>query len=172
MLRALALAAGNASAHATESDIAPFNGFDVLNSSISSLAIQRGGPLKDGIPTIDRPNLTSAAQAHLADGDSVLGVALDGITRAYPVHKHNWHEVVNDRLGERTVVITHRPLCGTGMAFEARVGEDTLRVGVSGLRVDFPRLCSRCVVTGSLGEPGRRETVGTARGFRAQEPGF
>ena len=32
------------------------------------------------------------------------------------------------------------------------------------------RLCSRYLVTGSLGEPGEPETAGTARGFRPLEP--
>jgi hypothetical protein len=129
----LALASGGAWPQATESDIAPFNGFDVSNSSISPLAIQRGGPPKDGIPAIDRPKFVGAAQAGLADGDRVLGLALNGIARAYPVRILNWHEVVNDRFAERAIAVTYCPLCGTGMAFEAGSAPQALSFGVSGL---------------------------------------
>jgi hypothetical protein len=129
----LALASGKAWAQATESDIAPFNGFDVSNASISTLAIQRGGPPKDGIPAIDRPKFVPAAQAGLRDGDRVLGVALEGIARAYPVRILNWHEVVNDRFAGRAIAVTYCPLCGTGMAFEAGGAAGASDFGVSGL---------------------------------------
>lgn len=49
----------------------------------------------------------------------MLGVAIDGMTHAYPVRILNWHEVVNDRFGSRAVAITDCPLCGTGVAFDA-----------------------------------------------------
>ena len=133
MMMMVALVSADVSAQATESDIAPFNGFDVSNASISTLAIQRGGPPKDGIPAVDRPKFLSAAQARLADGDRILGVAVNGSARAYPVRILNWHEVVNDRFGERAVVITYCPLCGTGMAFDARAAGQPLSFGVSGL---------------------------------------
>ena len=129
----LALASGEVWPQATESDIAPFNGFDVSDASISTLAIQRGGPPKDGIPAIDRPKFVAASQARLADGDRVLGVALNGIARAYPVRILNWHEVVNDRVGDRAIAVTYCPLCGTGMAFEAGSATGALGFGISGL---------------------------------------
>lgn len=133
LLLTLSLASAGVRAQATESDIAPFNGFDVTNASISTLAIQRGGPPKDGIPAIDQPKFVSAAQARLADTDRILGVTLNGIARAYPVRILNWHEVVNDRFGERAIAVNYCPLCGTGMAFEARTGAKVLSFGVSGL---------------------------------------
>ena len=120
-------------AHAATPDPAAFNGFDVANASVPITAIQRGGPPRDGIAAIDRPIFVSAAQAPLSATDRVLGVAINGIARAYPVRILNWHEVVNDRFGARAVAITYCPLCGTGVAFDAQVGGETLRFGVSGL---------------------------------------
>lgn len=118
---------------------AGFNGFDVSNASIATDAILRGGPPKDGIPAIDRPKFVGADQAGLGDSDRVLGVALKGEARAYPVRILNWHEIVNDRLGDRAVAITYCPLCGTGMAFDAMIGQGPAHdrraasFGVSGL---------------------------------------
>ena len=83
------------------------NGFDLAGASIPIQAIERGGPPKDGIPAIDRPKFVSAARARLAEEDRVLGITLDGITRAYPLRILNWHEVVNDRFGTRAIVVTY-----------------------------------------------------------------
>jgi hypothetical protein len=148
----LALASGELCAQATESDIAPFNGFDVSNSSVSTLAIQRGGPPKDGIPAIDGPKFVAAAQSGLADADRVLGVALNGIARAYPVRILNWHEVVNDRFGERAIAVTYCPLCGTGMAFEAGSAAQALALACRGCSTTA--MC--CYTTARRSRCGRR----------------
>lgn len=94
------------------------NGFDLAGASVPATAIERGGPPKDGIPAIDRPRFVAAASAGLSDDDRVLGAVHEGNARAYPVRILNWHEVVNDRIGSRAIVVTYCPLCGTGMAFE------------------------------------------------------
>lgn len=129
----LAVALCLSAARAVAPDPADFNGFDVANASVPTQAIQRGGPPKDGIPAIDRPKFISAGQARLAEDDRILGVMLDGRARAYPVRILNWHEVVNDRFGERSVLVTYCPLCGTGMAFDSAPGTGTGSFGVSGL---------------------------------------
>ncbi len=129
----LALCAGAAPTQSRSVDPAAYNGFDVSNSSVPASAIQRGGPPRDGIPSIDSPNFVLAKDARLRDDDRILGVAIEGIARAYPVKVLNWHEVVNDRFGGRGVVVTYCPLCGTGMAFEAQVGAQAASFGVSGL---------------------------------------
>ncbi|MDZ7591175.1 MAG: DUF3179 domain-containing protein [Rubrivivax sp.] len=115
------------------------NGFDLAGASVPVQAIERGGPPKDGIPAIDRPRFVLAAKAELAASDRVLGIVVNGVARAYPVRILNWHEVVNDRFGERAVVVTYCPLCGTGMAFDdpasagAGAGAASTGFGVSGL---------------------------------------
>jgi hypothetical protein len=133
---ALSLAVGSVVvvARAAELDPADFNGFDVTNASVPTQAIERGGPPRDGIPAIDHPKFVPADQARLADKDRILGLTQDGVARAYPVRILNWHEVVNDQLGDRTVVVTYCPLCGTGMAFDTQPGTGTTGAfGVSGL---------------------------------------
>ncbi len=110
------------------------NGFDLKDSLIPHLQINFGGPEKDGIPSIDRPDFLSAGfAAFLRNQDEVLGLVHGKSVRAYPVRILNWHEVVNDRIDGAPVVITFCPLCGTGVAFDARVGGRELSFGVSGL---------------------------------------
>jgi hypothetical protein len=110
------------------------NGFDLRGALVPVEAIQQGGPPRDGIPSIDQPRFVEAGKSGLADNDRVLGLARGGIARAYPVRILNWHEVVNDRLGGEPIAVTYCPLCGTGMAFDARVGGAVpSSFGVSGL---------------------------------------
>ena len=109
------------------------NGFDLRNALVPADQIERGGPPRDGIPAIDNPRFVRAALSRLRDDDRVLGIARAGVVRAYPVRILNWHEVVNDRIGDEGVVVTYCPLCGTGVAFEAPVGAERVLFGVSGL---------------------------------------
>lgn len=110
------------------------NGFDLKGALIPVKAIEQGGPPRDGIPSIDRPRFVPAAGSGLKDGDRVLALARNGVARAYPVRILNWHEVVNDQFGGEAVAVTYCPLCGTGMAFDARVtGNAVSSFGVSGL---------------------------------------
>ena len=110
------------------------NGFDLRQSLVPADQIFPGGPAKDGIPAIDRPQFVAAAKADfLQSDDQVLGLQVQDVARAYPLRILNWHEVVNDQLGPDPVVITYCPLCGTGAVFDRRVGVKVLSFGVSGL---------------------------------------
>ena len=110
------------------------NGFDLKGAAIPVEQIYPGGPPRDGIPAIDKPEFLPAASAtFLAGGDGVLGLVRDGVARAYPIRILNWHEVVNDSAGPDPLVVTYCPLCGTGVAFDARVDGRVLSFGVSGL---------------------------------------
>jgi hypothetical protein len=110
------------------------NGFDLSSASIPVDEILPGGPPRDGIPAIDAPVFLDAKAAADFDPEArVLGVARNGVAKAYPVGILNWHEIVNDRFGDEQIVVTFCPLCGTGMAFEADVGGAVRSFGVSGL---------------------------------------
>ncbi len=115
-------------------DTPVMNGFKLINLRIPLEEIRSGGPPRDGIPSIDRPDFTSAGEAgFLRDDDYVLGVVRNGVAKAYPIRIMNYHEIVNDEFHGKPVVVTYCPLCGSGMAFDARVGGKTRTFGVSGL---------------------------------------
>ena len=79
----------------------PLNGFDLEGATIPKEVVLKGGPSKDGIPSIDKPTfITAAASTRLDNSDLVLGITLNGIAKAYPLPIMNWHEVVNDQFGD------------------------------------------------------------------------
>lgn len=110
------------------------NGFDLSGALIPVNEILHGGPGRDGIPSIDEPRFIAAADAaFLAPDDPVLGLSIAGETRAYPIRILNWHEIVNDRIDGRAIVVSYCPLCGTGTVFSAEFDGAESRFGVSGL---------------------------------------
>jgi len=110
------------------------NGFRLDNSLIPVNDIKKGGPPRDGIPSLDDPEFVAADDAtYLKDKDRVLGLSINGIAHAYPIRILNYHEIVNDVIGGAAVVVTYCPLCGSGTAFEAAIDGRSYEFGVSGL---------------------------------------
>lgn len=108
--------------------------FDLSGSLVPKEDIRSGGPPPDGIPAILSPKFETAQEASwLKEPDEILGLVWQGKARAYPIRIMNWHEIVNDSIAGRMVVVTYCPLCGTGMAFDARAGGVRRTFGVSGL---------------------------------------
>lgn len=113
---------------------APHNGFDLSDALIDANQILSGGPAKDGIPAIDKPVFIPVAKAtHLKPDDRILGIEIDGISKAFPIAILNWHELVNDVIAGHRFIMSYCPLCGTGVAFSSRVKDSDLSFGVSGL---------------------------------------
>ena len=110
------------------------NGFDLSNSILPAEQILHGGPPRDGIPALSEPKMIRAEQAsYLQPGARVIGIVIGDEARAYPVPILNWHEIVNDEIAGKHVAVTYCPLCGTAVAFEARVDGRVTEFGVSGL---------------------------------------
>ena len=111
------------------------SGFDTSKHSIPVDEIFAGGPGKDGIPALSQPKFVAAKKAKhfMKDEDRVLGLARNGLAKAYPIKILNWHEIVNDTIGSQAVVVTFCPLCGTGMVFDGKINGKNLTFGVSGL---------------------------------------
>lgn len=110
------------------------NGFDLGNALIPAAEVKSGGPPKDGIPSIDKPKFIEPGAADfLMQNERVLGLEHNGVAKAYPIKIMNWHEIVNDEFGDKSVVVTYCPLCGSGVAYDARVAGKDREFGVSGL---------------------------------------
>lgn len=111
------------------------NGFLFTNALIPSREIRSGGPPRDGIPAILEPKFVSPTEADtfMRDDDVVLSVTHEGETRAYPFRILNWHEIVNDQIGDLHFAATYCPLCGTAISFNRTVNGQIHTFGVSGL---------------------------------------
>ena len=109
-------------------------GFDLSDTLVDKKEILAGGPVKDGIPALNYPKFISAESVQfLSQTDRVLGMDINGVTKAYPIKIMDHHEIVNDKFGSNAVLISYCPLCGTGMAFDANIDGNTTEFGVSGL---------------------------------------
>ncbi len=90
---------------------------------------------RDSIPPLDAPefeSVTAAAEWLGAREPGVLFRIGDDV-RFYPLRILTWHEVANDIVGGRPVVVTFCPLCNTAVVFDPTVDGEVLRFGVSGL---------------------------------------
>ncbi|MBK9166450.1 MAG: DUF3179 domain-containing protein [Bryobacterales bacterium] len=107
---------------------------DTSRKSIDLRELLRGGPPKDGIPSIDRPRFIPAGEASwLSPKEMVIAFELAGAARAYPLQILMWHELVNDSLGATPVLVSYCPLCNSAIVFDRRVDGNTLEFGVSGM---------------------------------------
>ncbi len=93
-----------------------------------------GGPGRDGIPALENPENTPASAAtYLPDSELVLGY-FDGVNAiAYPLLILDWHEIINDNVGDFPLAITYCPLTGTGIGWDRTLNGKVTTFGVSGL---------------------------------------
>jgi hypothetical protein len=106
---------------------------DGIKHIVSLDDIKSGGPPKDGIPSIDNPKFVKAQDAQfLSDDELVIGLNINGETKAYPLIILVWHEIVNDRLGDLPVAVTYCPLCFTTQVFERTINGKETEFGTSG----------------------------------------
>jgi hypothetical protein len=81
--------------------------FNLDNAIVPREEILSGGPPKDGIPAILKPEFIGPEQAdYINPDDQVIGVKVGDEARAYPIKILNWHEVVNDTINEVPIVVT------------------------------------------------------------------
>ena len=150
------------------------NGFDLSGSLVPVDEILSGGPPRDGIPALSDPTFERVPDVRWLEADDrLLALELDGAAKAYPIRILNWHEVVNDRLGGRTIAVTYCPLCGTGMAFDLERSTDgrpflgggrALELGVSGLLYNSDVLMYDRQTESLWSQIGHRAVTGPLRG--------
>ena len=120
-------------------------GFDLAKLSVPRAGLAASGLPKDGIPTLDRPQTIPGRdvadryrgrQKYLVTDDEVIGMVVNGEAGAYPLRVLNWHEVVNDMLGGKPIVVTYSPLSDGTAVFDRVLSGKTVEFGVSGLLYD------------------------------------
>jgi hypothetical protein len=108
---------------------------DLSKKAIDLTELRSGGPPKDGIRSIDSPRFvdTNTASGWLSPKEPVLAIDLGGHARAYPLQILIWHELVNDRIGDRPILVSYCPLCNSAIVFDRRVDGGVYEFGVSGM---------------------------------------
>jgi hypothetical protein len=142
------------------------NGFDLSSALVPVEQIVGGGPGRDGIPALTDPRFESVREASswMRPDDRLLALEIGGVAKAYPLRILNWHEVVNDRIGARPVLVTYCPLCGTGMAFDPAVQGERRIFGVSGLLYNSDVLMYDRETESLWSQIARRAVTGPLRG--------
>jgi hypothetical protein len=108
--------------------------FDTSSLTVPKDDILRGGPGKDDIPALTNPNVENADKVEfLSPEDRLVGITVNGESRAYPIRLLTWHEIVNDNLGSIPVAVIYCPLCDSVSVVDRRMNGETLDFGVSGL---------------------------------------
>lgn len=103
-----------------------------IEPRISLKELKSGGPGKDGIPSIDNLKFNSTENTEFSDDELIVGVYLNDEARAYPYGILNWHEIVNDKIGDTPISVTLCPLCDTNPVFVRKVNGEETTFGVSG----------------------------------------
>ncbi|MCB1188619.1 DUF3179 domain-containing protein [bacterium] len=123
------------------------NGFSLAELLVPREHIQSQELTRDEIVPLDMPEVVdaeglaelnfdrqSAGQPEFLDGpDRIVGLELNGESRAYPVSLLAIHQVVNDELGGVPLLVSYCPWCDAVLVFDRRVGDDTLLFAASGL---------------------------------------
>ncbi len=106
---------------------------DFAQKSVEFHEILSGGPPKDGIPAIDDPTFKPVVEIDdIKDTEPVIGLTINGETKAYPLRILMWHEIVNDELGGVPVSVTFCPLCNAAIVFDRRLGSTVYDFGTTG----------------------------------------
>jgi len=131
-LWAMALPSASQSFELTNSPEWPIT--DFTNRSVEFSEILSGGPPKDGIPSIDEPVFVTASDVEdwLADNEPVIALAHGDEAKAYPLQILTWHEIVNDKIGERPVTVTFCPLCNASIVFDRTIDGVVYDFGTTG----------------------------------------
>lgn len=98
------------------------NYFELTNLEIPISEIYPGAEKRTGIPVLNEPQFDepNMAAAWLDDSDMVLGVAHNGVAKAYPLRVISWHEVVNDNFDGEDVLVTYSALTHSGQAYKGQ----------------------------------------------------
>jgi hypothetical protein len=96
------------------------SGFVLQDLALPIEEMYLGGPTREGIQPVDKPEFIRAGENDFLTGkDLVVGVVYNGIVKAYPARILNHHEIVNDKFGDTPVAITYAPLSGSAAAYKA-----------------------------------------------------
>jgi len=107
---------------------------DFENISVDLDSILSGGPPRDGIPSIDKPEFSTASEVQdwLGKDEPVVAYVDGNDARAYPLQILIYHEIVNDTVNGKPVTVTFCPLCNASIVFDRTIDGEILDFGTTG----------------------------------------
>ena len=117
--------------------------FDLSNLRIADETLVPAVQRRDMSPVLINPGILTVEELaeknagkrkqFLVSGDLVVGITLGDVTRAYPLHVLNLHEVINDTLGGIPIVVYWNWPSGHIAVFERTIDGEELQFGISGI---------------------------------------
>jgi len=98
---------------------------------------------------LDLPKMVKASEAAdtIDPADYVLGVTVQGQSRAYPARYIGWHHIINDKVttpkGDSWFAITYCSVCNTGIRYNLNLGGKPVHLDFFGLYNGVVTLCDR-----------------------------
>jgi len=122
---------------------------------------------KDAIPPLDFPKYIKADEVDFLGGnDLIIGVNINDDTRAFPIIILNWHEIVNDKIGGKDVLVSYCPLCKSAILYDRILEGKLLSFGNTGALYESTLLMYDRETESSWAQIGGRAIEGELKGKR------
>lgn len=107
--------------------------------------------------TLDSPKMVKASEADfLGDDEYILGVVVNGESRAYPTRFAWWHHAINDTTSSgMPIAITYCSVCNTGICYDRTIEGKPIFLDFYGLYNGVVTLCDRAYESVMLQAEGR-----------------
>ena len=125
-------------------------------------------PIRDRIPPIDNPEFAPISEAGWSDPEPGLLLVVGETARFYPLAMLIVHEIVNDEIEGRPVLVTYCPLCNSALVFDPVVNGQRLRFGTSGLLRNSDLVMWDDITESLWQQIGGEGLVGTYAGHRLE----
>jgi len=91
---------------------------DTIKHSVDLSEIQIVLP-KGSFPTLDHPKFIGKSEGLLQFfiKEPVIAIEIGGFAKAYPLNILTMHEIANDTLGGKSILVTYCPLCNSGIVY-------------------------------------------------------
>ena len=123
------------------------SGFSLEHAIVPTEHFRRGGVDPEVASAIDMPRMLDSEQlaelnfdlqqagnaAFITPEQRVVGIDIDGDSRAYGLNMLSWHGIVNDIVGGMPVAVVYCPLSDAVTVLERTIDGETLEFAASGL---------------------------------------
>ena len=124
---------------------------------------------KDAIPPLDFPKYVKADEVDFLGGnDLVIGVDINNDVRAFPINILNWHEIVNENIGGKDVLVSYCPLCKSAILFSRNLDGKILSFGNTGALYESTLLMYDRETESFWAQIGGRAIEGQLKGKRLE----